>query len=158
MKVFRIIGGLLLMAALVGGAIGIADAATAQNINTHGAICNPYNASQALDIDYLTSGVRTIASSARPVICAVPRHPVTGPTQSFYVDGSNSAGASTSCSLWSYNFNGVFQSSTSFTATEAVYDRFVTLASNPFYAYTSLLCTLPANGGGVLFGITALDN
>jgi len=150
--------GLLLLAGAVSGAVIDADAATSQNLNTHGSTCKNFNAAQALDIDYLTSGVRTIAGAARPVICAVERHPVNGPSQSFFVDGSNSGGASTSCTLSSFSNAGVFRDSESFTSGAATYDQFVTLDPVDLFDYVSLLCTLPSNARGVLFGVTAIDN
>jgi hypothetical protein len=149
---------LLISGGLLAGAVVDADAATAQNINTSGTACTNYNASQALDIDYFTYGVRNVNAAARPVVCPIARHPVTGPGQNFYVDGSNSGGASTSCSISAFNYTGAFQSSASFTDGAATYDHFTSLPTVSYYSYISLFCTLPGSGQGVLFGVTALDN
>ena len=158
MKRITKFASLLALAGMLGGAAVDVDAAVSQNVNTHAATCNPFNASQATLIDYFTSGVRTLAGFATPVVCAVERHPVTGPSQNFFVDGSNFGGQSTSCTLTSFTFTGTFESSTSFTSNLAIYDVFQTLTSVGFFSYVSLLCTLPASGQGVLRGVTALDN
>jgi hypothetical protein len=158
MKAIVLSSGLLLVAGVVGGVVVEADAATSQNVNTSGTTCNNFNAGQANDIDYLTLGVRNAATSARPVICSVERHPVTGPSQSFFIDGSNAAGQSTTCSMSSFSFFGTFQSAVSFTESTATYDHLATLTTVNFFDYVSLLCILPANFGGVLFGVTALDS
>jgi len=147
--------------AVTGAVMGVgleASAATSQNINTHGAACNPFNAAEAADIDYLTTGVRTVASSPRKVLCPAPRHPVTGPGQTFWVDGSNSPGKSTLCSVYSTTFNGQFASAYSFSSSAATYDHPATLSSVGTFDYVSVLCQLPAQGGGVLFGVIADDN
>lgn len=151
--------GLSLATVLLGAASALpAQAATAQNINTHGSACRNYNAGEALDIDYLSYGVRTIASGARSVICPLPRHPVTGPGQNFYVDGSNASGATTSCTVYAYDYNGTFLSSATFSRSDATYTNYVSLPSVSYWGYVSVLCTLPASGGGVLFGASAIDN
>jgi len=151
--------GLLLLAGGLSGIVVLdADAATSQDVNTHGATCVNFNAAEARDIDFLSSGVRNINAAARPVICAVKRHPVTGPGQAFFIDGSNAAGASTSCTASSFSFTGVFRTSESFTESTATYDRSLILETVSFFDYVSLLCTLPPSGRGVLFGVTAVDN
>jgi hypothetical protein len=142
----------------VAGVAVQANAAESLNVNTHGAACNPYNAAEAADIDYLTIGVRTIATSPRRVVCPVPRHPVTGPGQTVWVDGSNSPGKSTLCVAYSTTYDGTFNSSYSFTASTPTYDRAAPLSTVGFYDYVSVLCELPAQGGGVLFGVIADDN
>jgi hypothetical protein len=135
-----------------------ARAEESANINTHGAACNPFNAAEATDIDYLVSGVRTIATSARRVICPVPRHPVSGPGQTFWVDGANSPGRSTLCSVYSHSYQGEFRSAISFSESTATYDHPASLSAVGFYDYVSVVCNLPASGGGVLFGVIAEDN
>jgi hypothetical protein len=135
-----------------------ARAATSQNISSHGSACRNFNAAQALDIDYLTTGVRNLSADARSVICPITVHPVTGPGQNFYVDGSNANGASTSCTLYAYSFNGTFLSSVSFTRSDATYDHYASLPSVTYWGYTSMLCTLPGNRNGVLFGVIAIDS
>ncbi|HTE56766.1 MAG TPA: hypothetical protein VK698_38195 [Kofleriaceae bacterium] len=158
MKSIALLAGLLIVAAILGSAAVDAGAAASQNINTHGATCKNYNAAQALDIDYLSYGVRNVSTGSRPVICSVERHPVTGATQAFYVDGTNSAGQATVCTLTSYNYSGVYQSSVSFSESIANYDHYATLPTIGYYDYVSLVCTLPPSGLGTLRGVVALDS
>lgn len=155
MKKSAVVLGLL---AVVGGGVGLASAATSQNLNTPGAACNPFNASEADEIDYFVNGVRTIAAGPRKVLCPVARHPVSGPHQTFWVDGRNSSGASTLCVMYSHNFDGSLRSTYSFSSSAATYDQPVVLSSVGKYDYVSILCDMPANGNGVLFGVIAADN
>ncbi len=135
--------------------------ASATNINTSGTACHAYNAAQVADIDYIQSGARNYATSPRSVICPVPREPLaSGATTGYvYVDGSNAAGTSTSCTLSSYNYNGTFLGSVSFTSSAATYDNGLSLTSAQLstFAYTAVLCTLPANSGSTIFGVTAIQ-
>ena len=155
------VGSLFLTAVLA----SFGASAHADNINTSGVSCRNYNASEALDIDYLTNGVRNLNASSRFVICPVPRSPLTGtPTPTFYVDGSNNPGTSTTCTVTVYNFLGTFVSSQSFTqsvpstGTTLNWDQPVTFPTPPStFDYVSLLCFIPANGGGLIHGATAVQ-
>jgi hypothetical protein len=141
------------------GGVGLeAGAAESQSINTPGTVCNPFNAADATVIDYVSNGVRTIATTARRVVCGVSRHPAASPGQVFFVDGSNSPGASTLCALSSFTFQGTFHSATSFSESAPTYDHPAALQSVGRFDYVTLLCNLPANAGGILFGVTAIDN
>jgi hypothetical protein len=95
------------------------------------------------------------------VVCGLPRSPLPAGSSvaAFYVDGDNFNGAITVCTVASYDYTGTFLGSYAFDASEAHYDRYVTLpaAQVPYYAYTYLICTLPANGNGVLRGVTSLQ-
>ncbi|QWP75747.1 hypothetical protein J5226_19370 [Lysobacter sp. K5869] len=146
--------GLSLAAGLLGALCATpARAATAQNINLQGSACRNYNASEALDIDYLTSGARNINASARSVICPVARHPVTGPGQNFFVDGSNTSGSPVYCGLYAYDYNGTLLSSTSTTL-----PGYASLPTVSYWGYVSVLCTLPGGGAAVVYGASAIDN
>ena len=144
------------------GMLMIVSDASATNINTQAALCANYNAGEVGYFDRLTNGVRNIdSSSARPVLCSIPRSPLGSAAASggFYIDGDNSSGASTSCTLLSYDYTGTFLGAVSFTESQAHYDHFVTMTSTqlPFYAYTAILCYLPTNGNGLLRGMTAVQ-
>ena len=148
--------GLLIFA---GAAAAFGAAAHAGNINTSGVICQNYFAGQALDIDYLTIGVRNINPAPRQVICAVPRSPLgSATTGEFFVDGHNNTGYSTSCTVTVYNYTGDFLGARSFTRS-GDYDQLVTFPSSqlPMFAYVSVLCTLPGSGNATLYGITAVQ-
>lgn len=149
------------LVAMTGAGVGAgldASAATSQNINTPGTACNPFNAAEAGDIDYLTTGVRTIASGPRKVICPVTRHPVTGPGQTVWVDGSNSPGKTTTCAAYVTTFYGQFVTAYSFSSSASTYDAPAPLNPVGTFDYVSVLCDLPAQGGGVVFGVIADDN
>jgi hypothetical protein len=133
-------------------------AGNATQTNVSGTVCTNFNASQALDIDYFTSGVRNINAASRPVVCAVPRNPLPAgaTTGTFFVDGSNSGGQTTSGSINSFNFTGAFLGSQSFSSAGTTYDIFLSFpaAQLPTFAYVSTFVTLPASGQGVFFGTT----
>jgi len=139
----------------------ITATASADNINTSGVLCQNFNAREALDIDYISSGVRNLAAAPRLVICAMPRSPLAAtPFRTFYVDGQNNAGTATSCTITVYSYQGIIQSTQSFTesAGPAPWDHGVTMPVVPgTFDYASLLCSLPANAGGTLFGVTAIQ-
>ncbi|HTV24890.1 MAG TPA: hypothetical protein VMG12_39625 [Polyangiaceae bacterium] len=132
--------------------------ADAVNLNTSGTICNPYNAGEANDIDYVTNGVRTGPSvgSARNVICSVPRSPLASP-QGFYLDGTNQAGKSTSITLYAHDFNGTFQTSQNVSSSAATYDEYRALTPVGQWSYISAFVTLPANAGGTFLGVITLQ-
>jgi hypothetical protein len=123
-----------------------------------GTICNPYNAGQANDIDYVTSGVRTTATSTRQVICALPRELGTGSGGGFASIGGTLTGAATMpLTLYSYLASGAFAGSASatgsagsgggqFSATPAS----LTPTQLPPTAFLSVLAELPASTNGVL--------
>jgi hypothetical protein len=143
--------------------VTVADANT--HVHTNGAICNPYNGPEALDIDLVVSGVRNIAAGARHVLCSVPRvtqsqEGVAEPWH-YTVYGSNTAGNQTTCTLYAYSNNGNFRSSVGFTETAAQYASSQTFPGGAFSVfsgdYISLLCLLPASRGGVLRGFSAIS-
>jgi len=152
---------------VTGALASICATAQATNINTSGVVCQNFNASQALDIDYLTNSVRNINAAARPVICSIPRSPVAaGSIPEFFADGHNAPGTCTSCTLTLYHFGGAIAASQSFTncapATAVLdWDQFVTFPTEPAgvdtFDYASLLCTLPGSGNGLVYGATAVQ-
>lgn len=144
------------------GAVASLSSSTAgaDNINTSGTTCQNYNASQALDIDYLGKGVRNVNASARSVICSVPRSPrPAGTSAEFFVNGHNDTGTSTSCTLIVTSYLGAPVTSFSFTRSAGDWDQPVTFAAGAVstYDYVSLLCTLPGGGAGLIHGITAVQ-
>jgi hypothetical protein len=153
-KLIRI--GASFAAAALGTLSMIGDAG-AVNLNSHGAAAQPFNAAEAIKLDYIATGARTISTSAQSVILPVVRSPVTAASQSFFIDGSNSPGKTTSFTLSAFTFTGVFQSSQFGSSSLATYDVFLTLSSISTFSYVELLATLPASAGGVLFGVTAVQ-
>ncbi len=142
------------------------------NINTSGVVCRNFVAAEALDIDYQTFGVQDANAAARRVICSVPRSPLSaGSIAQFYVDGHNNANTCTTCTLTVYPYNpgnpatGVSQSQTFSNCASASgpleWDQLVTFTSvmppADIYEYASLLCIIPGNHNGTLYGVTALQ-
>jgi hypothetical protein len=127
-------------------------------LSVSGTICTNFNAGQAQDLDYFTSGVRTISANPTTVVCALPRQPVPSGfnSLSFTFSGSNATGSTTSGSLNSFNQSGGFLGSASFSSGALSYLISVTLpiAQLPTLGFTSVLVSLPGNAGGVYRGTT----
>jgi len=143
---------------LIGALASIGNPAVADNINTSGTNCQNYNAGQALDIDYLTTGVRNINAYPRPVICSVPRSPLPPVARAgFWVNGNNSADTTTYCTVFVTSYLGRPVASMSLTGTAGDWDRFVEFGADvvTMFDYVSMLCTLPGNAAGQIYGITA---
>ncbi len=134
----------------------VAQTASAR-MDQHGAAFRAYNAGQNGDIDFLVSGVRNLATSPRAVIAPVVIDTPASTSLSVLVDGSNYSGATTSFTLYAYNYEGTFQSSISGSSSAATYDTYLTLATVGPWSYVSCLATLPANASGTLFGVTTMQ-
>jgi hypothetical protein len=143
----------------------------AVNLNTSGLICQQ-SLAQDFDsplenrIQYFDLGVVNAADVRTEVVCSVPRSPVAAgaTTVNFFVDGQNSPGAATICSITSYDYLGNFAGSRSFETINtgvsfAPYDVFVSFpaALVGFYNYVTLTCVLPRSFTGRLNGVTALQ-
>lgn len=147
--------GLLFLTATLG------TPAYAVNINTSGVVCQHYNASEAADIDYFTTGVRNLNAATRYVVCAMPRSPLSASaTPTFFIDGYNFPNSSTSCIISVYNSSGTTTESVSFTQTAtssvSIWRQPVTfpIGSITSSDYVSALCLLPARGFGIIRGAT----
>jgi len=152
---------------LLGMAIGIVSCLTvaqgvrATNINMGTNECQD-DSKSGNNIGHSLNGVYVLGGPAGGfVTCNLPRAPLpTGATSGgFYVDGDNADGGTAVCTIYSFDYTGTFLGSASFTASEAHFDRFVSLpaAQLPFYAYTYLFCGLSANGTTALRGVTSLQ-
>jgi hypothetical protein len=148
--------GVSFAGALLGTVSMIGDAG-AVNLNTHGSAAQAFNHADALNIDYVSQGARTVSTTQMSVIVPVVRSPVSSGSQSFYIDGTNLGGSTTFFTLAAFNFNGVIQSSVSFDSNLATYDLLKTLNPISTFSYVQLLATLPANSNGTLFGVTAVQ-
>jgi hypothetical protein len=108
-------------------------------------------------------GVVTLPSTATPqmVACNLIRAPLATDslTGSFYVDGDNFNGASTFCSLFSFDANGHLAGVASFTTALATYDMLLSMQAGRLtpFGHTTLRCLLPAHASGVLRGVTSLQ-
>jgi len=91
------------------------------------------------------------------VVCDVPRQPLAaGATVgSFWVDGTNFPGQSTTCSIASYNFTGAFLGLVVFTDSAITFDHNVQIPASQLgmWAYVALNCT----GFNSLIGVTSVQ-
>lgn len=151
--------GVSLAAAAFGMTLLLGDVSANQDLTTHGAVFQPWNAGQANDIDYVSSGVRTTASSSRYVVAAVPYAPSSARYQWVTVNGENYGGNTTSISVYTYDMDGNFRASTSAQSNGSSYAMGGILATTPDTngtnddIYISVLAELPAYGGGVVRGV-----
>lgn len=152
---FVAIGSLCLVSALA--------SARADNLNTSGVICQAYNAANAMDIDYTVNGVWNRSTVARQIACSVPRSTLpAGSTPAFFIDAYNDAGTCTSCMVTLYHFTGVEAGSqpVRHCAPASASQTWTEFVSFPFPAaddYARVICTLPANHAGAIFGITSIQ-
>lgn len=140
--------------------LGLSINAHAVNANHSGTICKNYNASQVTDIDYLTSGTRNLNASPRAVICPLVRAPNSTSNVAVYVDGFHSGTQTTTCTLYSYDYNGTYKGSNSFTQTSSgSWDRYLSLPAGqgPYWGTASVLCTIPGSAHGIIYDIDVVQ-
>jgi hypothetical protein len=143
--------------------VGALTSARADNLNTSGTICQAYNAANAMDIDYTVNGVWNRSTAAREIACGVPRSMLSaGSTQAFFIDAYNNAGTCTSCMITLYHFWGAEAASQSVlhcapASTPQTWTAFVSFPTAAVDDYARVICTLPANKAGTIFGITSIQ-
>jgi hypothetical protein len=153
--------GVSLAVAALGMASLIGDASAA-NINTHGTAFQPLSLNAKDGLGYTGAGVFSLIHENLEVIGPVLRSPTNSSSQSFYIDGTNGPGASTSFVLYAYDYQGHLQSSVSFQASAPIasgasYDLYQTLSPIDNYSYVSLYALIPANNRGTFGGVTAIQ-
>lgn len=142
--------------------VGALTSARADNINTSGVICQAYNAANTMDIEYTATGVWNSSTVARQVACAVPRSTLpTGSTQAFYIDAYNAAHTCTSCMITLYHYTGVEVASYAMLhCADLRSPTWLEPVLFPIAAaddYVRVICTLPANRAGAIFGIRSIQ-
>jgi hypothetical protein len=145
-----------IVAALLVACLGVSSSAAALTIHTHGADFTAFNAGQAQDIDYLSSGVRTLVAGTRSVILSVKRNPATAANQVFTISGVHNSVLTTNCTWTSFNTNGtpVASGSTSAAAVSGFWSRSITFSAAQVPGFVSVFCPVHPSGGSVLFGVT----
>lgn len=137
------------------GLLFMATPAQATQVNSPGTACQAYNASQVTDIDYLISGVRNLAGTARSVICPIMRTPLDAgvSTGTVWVTGYNS-GATTSITVYAMSTSGTVLGSQSTSSSASSYTIPLNFTSSQlnFATMTSALVTLPATSSSVYAG------
>jgi hypothetical protein len=137
--------------------VGALTSVRADSLNTSGTICQAYNAANAKDIDYTVNGVWSRGAAARQIACAVP---LSGSGSLFIIDGYNNAGTCTSCMITLYHFGGAEAASQPIWhcasgSSPPTWMEFVWF-STAVKDYARVICTLPANHAGTIFGIRSI--
>lgn len=137
-----------------------APAAYAAVSNHSGTICKNYNASEATKIDYITGGTRSVKTSATEVICPLVRSTTNSDGATAYVDIIHSGSRTTTCSLWSHDYNGAYLGAISDTWTGSGFHEFALYLGSGKSAYWSdysVACTIPGNVNGAVTGIDLVE-
>ena len=137
------------------------------NVNISGAACQRYGGyGGSPDLLADISGLYNSGQFGAYAVCGVPHSPLAATATSFmlYVDGDNwlfqaNPYSSAQCIVYSYDYNGTFLGSTSQISSSSVqhFDMLLSLpaAQVPYWAYTSVFCSLPPTG--LLRGVTVLQ-
>ena len=150
---------------LVSALLTAASTAQADNINTSGTACHALDGSQSGSISYGADGVVNTSASAVPIICPLPRWPLSSGATSgqLYVDGYVYDNASVSCTVYMYDYTAVFLGSQSFQVASTgnafvAFDQGLTFSASllPTWAYAAVFCTLPAFKRGSILGVTSI--
>jgi len=151
--------GVSFAAAAFGTALLVGNVSANQDLTAHGAAFQPWNAGQANDVDYLSSGVRTLASSSLYVVASIPYAPSSARYQWVTMNGDNYSGNTTSATFFTYDQDGNFRASQWTQSDEPSYALGAILPTTPDTngtdddVYISVLAELPASGGGVIRGV-----
>jgi hypothetical protein len=137
----------------------VASNAAATQTNISSSDFHAYNQLQSSNIMYFGQSVTSNSTGTTQLIASVTHNPATT-NVTVYVDGYHStSGQSTSCTLLSYNYTGNnLASVTASTTTTLNWEITLTLTTAQMgpWAYFSVVCTIPPNQQGSLFGVTVL--
>jgi hypothetical protein len=156
--------GLLFAVTLSGNPVPPAHA----NTNVSAAVCQPFDEQFFHSASYFGVGTGFIsndsATNTLKIVCSVPRAPLDAAATvgQFYVDGLNpgSDGTQTAtCVLYSWNYNTSLLGTASYSTGPhfGPWDGLITMpaAQLPYWAYATVLCTLPP--GGSFQGVTVVQ-
>jgi len=128
--------------------------------NNSGTICKNYNAADATKVGFWANGTKSVATTPTKVICPLRRSTTNEDGAMVYVDVKHSVNATTSCTLYSYEWTGALLGSVSSSETFSGFREFVLWLgsgkSNGWSDY-SLVCTIPPSGRGVLMGVDLVE-
>jgi hypothetical protein len=151
----------IVTAALWGSSVSPSSAA---NINIGGSECQAgYQAESQDTVLHVLDSVSSLGNVASLpyIVCSLPRSPLApGATfGGFYVDGDNFFGATTTCTVWSIDYTGLYLGSVTGSSSQPAFDMFLSLPSAqlPTYAYTYLTCRLAKWGNSDVRGVTSLQ-
>jgi len=137
----------LVLAAPMASAVGWADHA--------GTICKNYNANEVSFIDYLVNGTRSLSTSNTYVICPLTRNTSNANGAYFYVYVAGNL--QTSCTAYSYEYNGGILASSSASGTGLLGISLAGLGNSTLYSNYSVLCYLPGNAASVLYSVDVYE-
>lgn len=139
--------------------VSVSSGAQAKNI-THGASFVAFNAGEAQNVDYLTTGARTNLSGGQSLISAVTRGPApTGGFQTFTLTGLHTGTQTSFCTLEVVKSDGTLLASQDLSAVNVAgaWSKSTNVTYNLLLndAQVSVVCTIPGSFQGVLLGITS---
>lgn len=158
--------GMVLTAGVVAAALwaGSASPTRAANINLGTNECQAGSSSESQDtVLHTSTSVSSLGNVASLpyIVCSLPRSPLQpGATfGGFYVDGDNWFGATTTCTVWSVDYTGLFLGSATASSSAPAFDMYLSLSSAqlPTWAYTYLTCRLAKWGNSALRGVTSVQ-
>lgn len=145
-----------ILATLLLGLMMAAPMASAGEWTDHsGTICKNYNASEVGYIDYFVNGMRSLSPSYTYVICPLTRN-TTGTSGAFfyvYVTG----GLPTTCTAYSYEYNGGLLASNSSSGTGLLGISLFGPGNSTVLSNYSVFCSLPGNGASVLHTVDIFE-
>jgi len=153
--------GMAVTTGLIVALTGTPEAMAGTISNHSGTICKNYDGGQANYMDYYAYGARSTKSGTTYVICPLVRSTTRAYGAYAYVDIKHSAGARTSCTLYSYGWNGNLLGSNSQTWTgSGVHEFSLYLGSGKSNTWSdyAVLCTIPGPYTGLIMGIDLSEN
>jgi hypothetical protein len=146
---------------LLGGLAAAPLASAAVATNHSGTICKNYNASQAIVIDFLASGTRSLVGATTSVICPLTRNTANTNGARVYVDIKHTGSRTTRCTAYSYREDGALLASTSQSWSGSGFHEItlnlVGAGKSTNYSDYSVLCTIPGNRNGIIMGVDLLE-
>jgi hypothetical protein len=147
----------LIVAALALAATAVVSNADATQTNGSGANFQPYNAAEATVVDYVLTGVRTLSPNPTAVFASIDHNP-SNTGHAIYIDGEHVGAQTTTCTVYSHHFNGLLLAAHTVTASNVSgaweLATAILAAETAPWAYYSVLCLIPANRNGILYGVT----
>jgi hypothetical protein len=133
------------------------------SMNMDGTQCRAYGWVTSLDLYAVNVSWKGVTNGddaqSRMVICPVVRY-ADSPSATVYVDGFVNPGHSVICTLYSHDFDGTYKGSVAFSrngsVTPGTFDEEMTIPKATTYSYHSVVCGLPPNEQGGIFGVIAL--
>lgn len=142
------------------GTPAIVHAGTTTTTATHTAACQPYlpkflgEITTTGGLNFTQSGViNNSPTQSRKIICPIARASAGVDSTTVFIDGEALFGSKISCGIYSFHYDGTMRAQKSVSGT-GLFDVSVTFTVQeaPTYTYLSMICTLPSQGHGTLFG------